>query len=773
MLALYSLLQIFKAKDGKVASNAHGRTEHTSQTLLTKQQQQEEEQGANREDAVRCLDDVYALDLIFMEWYKIDCILAPLPRKGHTMCVGALQGEPHAIIFGGYSSDNLTLSNSVHVCRLKDIELFYQKKRDFRNEQQKERKFSKQRKSCVEKITALRSDSSNKPLVWRTLNCSGVAPAPRYRHSASIVAKDGQPPLLVVVGGVGADPSVALSDVHVLDLDALTWVKPLNGSDALARGAAGDGPSNGLFGHVAFPVMQATSMPDKQQQQQAVEVPSIDNVFDSVASPRETSSSGVEILVFGGNSDPTAGPGSSNAQIYALNLDSNCWRRVPTGHAFPSARSNHAASIVHGWAPANKLNPPASKANAGVGTSSNGVRAAANNATSPPTASCPKSCLVMFGGMSSTIRCTSDTWALDLQWRCHGVEQYDTSVTKQEHDVMLQQQQLVPSSEDLLENTTGTPYHTFKSKGLSYPIFDTAADGIAHPDRSRTKLQGLRSQQYYNAATGPHGVSAATSHVNPKELRRQEVQPSQQSHLRLSASSPSLQQQQQQHHHLHRHHQQQQGEFGSPIHDNHGHHNAHQHRQQQHNNGLQQEQQEIVKMGHSRSHGDLTSHHSRSKPAIKTHEKQAHPAAYISSVSPRISSQVHTHSHSQNDAADLILHRQQSSLLPHAKPTAAPVPSTASLSNSGRAYHADTSTGGPAAVGNAHLLDQLEQHALILQYQQELRQQQMYIQALEQSHPGNAVVESSGDPTQHVYLKVRITSCQQCHACLGPQTRTN
>ena len=357
--------------------------------------------AATSTGSIRCLDDLYALDTLSMQWYRLSSILSPLPRKGHTLNMLPLQDSDYAVIFGGYSTENLTLSNSIHICEAELIYEHYTAKRDlhYKSNQQQQ-----QSGAHVGVIKTLKQDSI-KPVIWRTLQTTGTPPSPRYRHSSTLIHSADGTPLLVIMGGIGTDATVALNDVHILNLTSLHWAGPITGSDALSQGCGGDGPVSGLYGHVAFSINTLSKQGP--------------NTSDS------DTASEYELLVFGGSANPNSGQSNCNQSIYAFSLQTGTWRCVRTGYVYPSARANHTAAVVAGWAPINTL------------PSSNTTDPACNTAafTHTPSTSSSSMCAVVFGGLDS-VQCTSDTWALDLRWRRAGVQQYDSSVQQQETDML-------------------------------------------------------------------------------------------------------------------------------------------------------------------------------------------------------------------------------------------------------------------------------------------------------------------------------------------------
>jgi hypothetical protein len=56
----------------------------------------------------------------------VRCSLAPLPRKGHTLNTIMIHQALHLVVFGGYSIENITLSNTLLVCDCKKIQEYYE-----------------------------------------------------------------------------------------------------------------------------------------------------------------------------------------------------------------------------------------------------------------------------------------------------------------------------------------------------------------------------------------------------------------------------------------------------------------------------------------------------------------------------------------------------------------------------------------------------------------------------------------------------------------------
>jgi hypothetical protein len=184
------------------------------------------------------------------------------------------------LLFGGYNNPHEAYSNTVHLATVDNFASSYinlnQLVRDERALHAKPEhdgdsdsdseastaqasQASKNGKSA-EAAFQLRKDmvKQQNSIKWRVVHTTGTPPAPRYRHTATVVrhrhlgsASEGGSVAcsLVVFGGLGRG-NIPLNDVHVLDLDTLEWteVRPHT------SGANDAWPSHGLFGHTALPV---------------------------------------------------------------------------------------------------------------------------------------------------------------------------------------------------------------------------------------------------------------------------------------------------------------------------------------------------------------------------------------------------------------------------------------------------------------------------------------------------------------------------------------
>lgn len=413
---------------------------------------------------ITCFDDLYACDVNTFTWYSIKTSLAPLPRKGHTLNLVRIADTMACLVFGGYSIENVTVSNTLLVCDTAKIKDYYEACKRIEEKGMRVEDFIGGAGSHGKRPANKEFDLL--PVVWRTLNCRGTPPLPRYKHSSTVISGASGETLLVVIGGIGKDPSIALSDVHILNVDSLSWVeikankiiqsighlslgvsgsadKGIGKSNTKGKGKdtesnnavmlPGDGPMAGVFGHVAFPFTYTNSQNDRA------------NVDDG------DSNTVNEVLIFGGSYNTTAAKTSCYSQMSAYNVVTHTWRKIPIGHRYPVSRFGHTGVVVRGWAPS--YDTPFAKPPQPI-VSSNDSK---------------KNSLVIFGGVTASNKTCCDTWALDLQWRPPGMEQYDDNMNEQlksaierldlerkQSELQLQQQRMEESLADQESFYTGT-----------------------------------------------------------------------------------------------------------------------------------------------------------------------------------------------------------------------------------------------------------------------------------------------------------------------------
>ncbi len=433
----------------------------------------------NSASIISCLDDMYALDTKEMMWFSIKCALAPLPRKGHTLNLVMLNNRRHFMLFGGYSSENITLSNTLLVCDAEKVKEYCEISKKLYYKQIEDEKEKERQKELFGGITVggtgvavapattatttapitsstkhhhnrnqmkpINKDYDLQSIVWRTVQCKGNAPSPRYRHTATVVPGTVGESLLVIVGGIGKESQTALHDVYILDIDNLCWNTLKNGNDALIRGLGGDGPIGGIFGHTAFPIIKKPPLTgntsndsNKGKKPNRVVVGTNGQVKNSLEDDimnnnpfNNDNIQQYELLVFGGSSNPTAMKSHCYSCLFAFDITNHDWRRVTTGHAFPNSRSNHSVTMMHGWAPFHEMpykSHNVSKHNRQIvmNKTNNSMNGTIDTTTNTTTNT--NSCAVIFGGVGALM--ASDTWALDLQWRPAGVGQYDQNTNQ-------------------------------------------------------------------------------------------------------------------------------------------------------------------------------------------------------------------------------------------------------------------------------------------------------------------------------------------------------
>lgn len=376
-----------------------------SQITLTLEQSQKIQQ------VMSCFDDFHVLDVTKSRWYEVKTSLAPLPRKGHSINVVNLSNSGDAskncfVVFGGYSTDNLTVSNSLLACSVEHVVRYIQRSNRIIADGKDIADYEQQGGQPRVK-RAFNADYDLQPVVWRTLPTKGASPPGRFRHTCTIVKDNSGADMLVVIGGIGVDQSRPLNDVHILQCDTLTWIKLDSHTDGPTKGISLDGPFNGIYGHVGFPYsghIHATSL--------------LDNVESQGDEYKE-------IIVFGGSYDTSTPKSSCYPYLYAYNYTKDEWRKVPMSHQYPMSRTGHSFAIATGWTPAfdtpfSQNKPPASqlmRSSAGK----NDISQVGNDFT--------RSSVIVFGGVTSA-KAVNDTWALDLLYRDAGLDQYDNNTNQ-------------------------------------------------------------------------------------------------------------------------------------------------------------------------------------------------------------------------------------------------------------------------------------------------------------------------------------------------------
>jgi hypothetical protein len=519
---------------------------------------------------------MYALDTQEMMWFPIKCALAPLPRKGHTLNLVMLNNRRHFLVFGGYSSENVTLSNTLLVCDAEKVKeycevskkLVYKQREDEKERERQREVFGTANTNTVipatdtlvaggggggggsststpkassskhhrshhrdfhqqQSMKPMNKDYDLQAVVWRTLQCKGQAPTPRYRHTATVVPGSVGESLLIIVGGIGKESQVALQDVYILDIENLCWITLKNGPDALSRGLGGDGPVAGIFGHTAFPIIKkihptssttmavASSSNGKNKKTtqrggpsatQSISSRMVNNngETDDFFNNNNNQSSQYELLVFGGSSNPTAMKSHCYSSLFAFDVTSHDWRRVTTGYAFPNSRSNHSVTMIQGWAPFHEMpyhSHHMSKQNRQVvmnkhtHTITNGF--IANNQISNG------SCAVIFGGVGALM--AADTWALDLQWRPAGVGQYDQNTNQ-----MVQQRMEMFHQQDEQQQQQQQQQQQEDVEVIEHPDQLMTMQQTQTQTQAQHKIQNVNNQKYITALLNSTTTGSAT-----------------------------------------------------------------------------------------------------------------------------------------------------------------------------------------------------------------------------------------------------------------------
>ena len=351
------------------------------------------------------LDDLFALNLETYCWQKVHCSLAPLPRKGHSMNIATIRNAngtlgKSVIMFGGFSPETNTLSNTVHEVPVDQV-LATLSKYESRRERGE---------ASILEYAA--------PVTWCTLKTTGVPPPARCRHSACVIEIAGKGSQLWIFGGIVGthfDTTRPYNDIYMLDLDTHAWVRTLFGPDALSLRTSGWGPPP-TFGHVAFP------MP----------------TLATVDASGKFTEGRYDMIVFGGSTNSNMASSGCQNSIYRFNTKEHNWQKIPDSMNSPPARYGHCAGILIDF-PAGvttEVSGPSSgegvhnnNTNLGLGFEQTSVLGSELRGDSSFLPDGRDSCLpkdqeflaVVFGG-SNTQMCSADAWILDLSIRFHSAD---------------------------------------------------------------------------------------------------------------------------------------------------------------------------------------------------------------------------------------------------------------------------------------------------------------------------------------------------------------
>jgi hypothetical protein len=426
---------------------------------------------------LQCLDDLSVLDLDTFVWYALPTQLAPLPRKGHSLNVVNLGtnldvANQHFVVFGGYSTENLTVSNTLVACSVEKVQSNYQYQKNIRELEEEIQEVQKRLDEVTLKATAADHSSKTIPLgdemkavkknlqtlkskkvvllnkgsekiVWKSLSCRGQPPVGRYRHSATVLQDSSGSHLLVIIGGIGSDSSYALSDVHILQCDALTWITlpshkptiPLHSKSSnrlTSTNIQTDRPYRGIYGHVAFPFY------NRLQPGQSDEG---NILFENEEHLLLNDNNSKEILIFGGSYDTIASSSSCYSTIFAYHVVEDRWRIVQTGHEYPTSRINHTASVILGFSPDFNFAFSSNENNVNSKNNHNNDDVKGRATVGKEAHQVTNSSVIIFGGVTA-MQAMADCWALDLNYREIGLAQFDNS-----------QQQLVEQTMKTWETT--------------------------------------------------------------------------------------------------------------------------------------------------------------------------------------------------------------------------------------------------------------------------------------------------------------------------------
>jgi len=343
-----------------------------------------------------CMDDLYVLNIETKVWTKVQSVLSPLPRRGHSIVIANLNlhkgqigmTKDYLLLFGGLSTDRNVVGNSIHICNA--------------------------------------SEASLGRVAWRSLVCTGELPPPRHRHTCSLVhssSNRGQiavPDLLLVSGGLDQNNNL-LADVFILNLKTLVWTKGKEGGSI-------EPPA--VYGHVAFPAL------------------SPGNLFGS---PQKEDNTPTSMIIMGGSANPGKASMDCLSKMYTYDIITESWSVVDTGFEYPAQRCGHAAAVIHGWVP--EYSTPAVEGG-GMKASDDLTTHDRGNSTSKGGYS--RSCAMVFGGLNAQSMCKADVWILDLTWRFKGVSAFDTSLRNVvSKELGRQANDIQQGSEMLIEGESG------------------------------------------------------------------------------------------------------------------------------------------------------------------------------------------------------------------------------------------------------------------------------------------------------------------------------
>ena len=380
------------------------------------------------------LDDMYTLEWEVSSsfkkenvriWRKIPCQLAPLPRCGHTLTLCNVQGKSSCILLGGYSRETNTASSSIHLFYTEDLLKLTTTEKYLNDNEIKNNNNNKRKTSSY--------------LTWRTLECSGQGSGPRHKHSTTLLSggTDGSS-FLAIFGGIGSSGNV-LHDIHLLDLDNLTWT-------SVSTHNAVNKPI-GTFSHSAMSIPREIKENDEENDFKLHE------------------SKGDLLIIFGGSTSVSDSASACVSGLRCYDPIKHEWSKIKTAYMYPTGRYGHSTAIISGYSPAHTL--PTTSGNLpffpeSLGDDENGH------------------CAVIFGGSNVVMQC-AETWILDLKWRPNGVQQFDHTHHKRT-DHMVKSQLI--ENEDFIESNQiddiNKSKHSLLNKSSSVPTLMKTNSSFGH-----------------------------------------------------------------------------------------------------------------------------------------------------------------------------------------------------------------------------------------------------------------------------------------------------
>lgn len=315
------------------------------------------------------------------------------------------------VVFGGFSTDNLTVSNSILACSVDHVMKYIQRSEKILADGKDIADYEQQAGQGKPK-RAFNPNYDLQPVVWRTLPAKGTSPPGRFRHTSTVVKDNSGADLLVIIGGIGANQAQALNDVHILQCDTLTWIKLDSHGDGPTTGISLDGPYAGIYGHISFPysMHNHTSLLDNAETQ---------------------GDEHKEIIVFGGSYDTSSAKSSCYPYLFAYNYTKDEWRKVPMSHQYPMSRIGHSFAIASGWTP--RFDTPFNPHQPSHGIATIPVPTYAGHDSKGDSQmggpDFTRNSVIVFGGVTSA-KAVNDVWALDLWYRTAGLDQYDNNTNQ-------------------------------------------------------------------------------------------------------------------------------------------------------------------------------------------------------------------------------------------------------------------------------------------------------------------------------------------------------